>query len=479
VDIRKERKKMSITRRELLKNSAATVGGLALGGALSSCSTSSAQSPGDPTQMNSLLASLPPYHPGTEKLGRDEMRISFMGTTCIPMISQAAVSVFVELGNGDCFVFDMGTGSIVKYWAMGVNLDKMYKIFLTHLHADHMGDLPFIYGFGPSYGRFWPLYIWGPSESNFTYTDPNGNVRGPFPDGTKAYCDHLTEMMRWHNESQAFLFTSYNDYPPPPYDLSNKRDAYDLVAFELDWRKTGKDASGNPNNDNVAYNQNGVKITHFPAVHCRAGSLSYKLEWKTPLGEVLSMIYCGDSLPNNYMIDNAKSGVDVLIHEIVMTASNWIRKMGIDPDTHPNAVQQAQNVQDSSHTPHKAYGFILDQVQKQGKAPRLAVGTHFQATDDTIQLALEDIRKWYNGEVTIAADTVVLNVTPAGVTRRRAVVSNYAWPITSTQIPYKNPQPPKYWKNNPNTGRPDGDPTAQLDPGQLAEVIDKKLYNAR
>lgn len=468
----------TISRRDLLKLSGTALGGLALGSTLSGCSSDSVAAT-DPTQQNSLLAGLQTYLPGSETLGPDEMRISFMGTTCIPMISQAAVSVFVELGNGDCFIFDMGTGSIIKYWAMGINMERMDRIFLAHLHADHMGDLPFVYGFGPSYGRYWPLYIWGPSDSGFVYTDPAGNKRGPYPDGTKAYCAALEKMMYWHNESQAFLFTSYKDYPIPPYDPEpalQRRDSYDLVPTELDWRKTGKDTLGMPNNDNVAYNYRGVKITHFPAVHCRAAAVSYKLEWNG-----LSMIYCGDSLPTNYMIDQAKSGVDVLIHEIVMPADNWIAKLGIDPTTHPNAVQQSQNVQDSSHTPQKAYGYILDQLKQAGKAPRLAVGTHFQATDDTIKLALADIRKWYpQGDVTIAADTMVLNVRKSGITQRRAVVSNYAWPQNSTAIPYTSPNPPKYWKVvDPVTGKVDGDPTAQLDPEQYQQVINKNLYNVR
>jgi ribonuclease Z len=468
---------LELTRRDLLKLSGTALGGLALGSTVTGCSSDSVAAT-DLTQQNSLLASLPTYTPGSEKLGSDEMRISFMGTTCVPMISQSAVSVFVELGNGDCFLFDIGTGSMIKYWAMGINMDRMSKIFLAHLHADHMGDLSFLYGFGPSYGRNWPLYVWGPADSGFVYTDPAGNVRGPFPDGTKAYCEALKNMMYWHNESQSFLATSYKDYPIPPYDLDpslQRRDAYDLVPTELNWKKTGKDPLGIPNNDNVAYNYNGVKITHFPAIHCRAAAVSYKLEWNG-----LSMIYCGDTLPNNYMIDQAKSGVDVLIHEIVMPADRWVAKMGIDPVTHPNAVQQAQNVQDSSHTPQKAYGYILSQLKQAGKAPKLAVGTHFQATDDTIQLALADIRTWYpQGDVTIASDTMVLNVTKSGVTQRRAVVSNYAWPKTSTTSPYSSPNLPKYWKVDPATGKTDGDAIAQLDPDQYKQVIDKSIYNAR
>jgi hypothetical protein len=33
----------------------------------------------------------------------------------------------------------------------------------------------------------------------------------------------------------------------------------------------------------------GVKITHFPVVHCRQVSIGYKLEWRKPGGGVLTM----------------------------------------------------------------------------------------------------------------------------------------------------------------------------------------------
>ena len=467
-----------ISRRTLLKISGVAAGGLVMGRTLHGCAPEEVPS-NDPAQKNSLLAGLDPYYPGSETLAADEMRITFMGTSCIPMISQASVSVFVELGNGDCFVFDLGTGTMIKYWAMGISMDKISKVFLAHLHADHMGDLPFIYGFGPSYGRLWPMYVWGPGDSGYSYTEPGGARRtfGPYSDGTKAYCAAVKQMMVWHNESQGFLSTSYAQYTPPPYDPLQMRDGYDLVPFELDWRKTGKDASGKQIDDNVAYNLNGVKITHFPAVHTREGAISYKLEWDSPSGK-LAIIYGGDTKPNQYMIDQASPGLDVLIHEIVMPADVWVSKMGMDPKTYPNAVQQAQNVQDSSHTPQKAYGYILDQIQKNGTAPRLAVGTHFQATDDTIKAALSDIRKWYpQGDVTIASDTMVLNVKKgAPIRQRRGVVSNYAWPQTELH-PDRTPNTPKYWKYDTKTGLPTGDPAAQLDP--TAPVIDPTLYNAR
>ena len=61
-------------------------------------------------------------------------------------------------------------------------------------------------------------------------------------------------------------------------------DAYAMVPIELDWSKVG----------GVAYDnkETGVRITHFPVIHCRKGSIACKLEWNG-----LSMIFAGDTRP--------------------------------------------------------------------------------------------------------------------------------------------------------------------------------------
>ena len=444
-----------------------------------------------PDDRNTYFLTFPPTYPDTP-LGKNEMRISFFGTTCIPMLSQAAVSVLVELGNGDHFMFDAGTGVTPKYWAMGHMMNVMDKIFIAHLHSDHIGELPFIYGFGPYYGRGWPLYLWGPGQSGLTYTDPSGYTPPgqPYADGTADIAAGLAAFTLWHKESQDFGVTEYADYDtskltwiPPAY--KSYTNAYDIVPIELDWRKTGyvfkatgKSAPGpgpgiSAVDDNVAYNYNGVKITHFPAVHTRAAAVSYKLEWKG-----LSMIYAGDTLPNNYMLGHA-SGVDVLIHEIVMPAAVWNEKMGVPASQN----QWTQIVQDSSHTPQKAFGYILNQLAKKPSiAPRLAVATHFQATDDTIKSALHDIHLWYpKGNVVIATDFMIITVGKNKMDVRRGVVSSHAWP-QQVVSPYTQPLPPKYWTwvdpNDHSKGKT-GDPTAQLDPEQDAQVIPPDVYNAR
>ena len=91
------------------------------------------------------------YYPGTEELKPDEMRVIACGSGMpMPRLKQAAACFLIELGNGDKFIFDMGTGSMEKLYALGIPLDYIDKVFLTHLHADHMGDLPAFYHLWPS-----------------------------------------------------------------------------------------------------------------------------------------------------------------------------------------------------------------------------------------------------------------------------------------------------------------------------------------
>src|SRR5262245_65712291 len=61
------------------------------------------------------------YYPGQEQLGHDEMRVSFIGSTPIPVTrAQAGTCIMVELGNGKRFFFDFGSGCVRNIIAMAV-----------------------------------------------------------------------------------------------------------------------------------------------------------------------------------------------------------------------------------------------------------------------------------------------------------------------------------------------------------------------
>jgi len=417
--------KTNLTRRDLLKLSGLTLGtavasnalapvNATLGASLSKDKQSSG-SPGLPEET--------PFIPG-EKLAADEMRITFLGSCFIPRLKQAANSVFVEVGAGDSFVFDCGSGVTAKYVACGIPYSRLDKIFLTHLHADHMSDLIFIYCFGPSTDRKAPLYVWGPS--------------GDKPeDGTRFLCDKMREMMKWHIESFSFLATG----------LKQGGDGYDVVVHECPYMTVG----------GAAYNRNGVKITHFPAVHARNGSISYKLEWNG-----LSMVFTGDTQPNKYVIEQAK-GVDVLIHEMAVPPEVWTTHMtGLHPGEpgYDRSVAYSKAVQASSHTPQLALGYILSKTR-----PRLGVATHFTANPDAIKPALDDIRHWYDGPFTIATDLLVINVSKNQIRQRRAVVSDYAWYPVGKIYSETELEKPRY-----------PSPTAQLNSTLLGNVIPEEIY---
>jgi ribonuclease Z len=104
------------------------------------------------------------YYPGTEPLGKSEIRVIALGTG-MPAArrGQAATCWFVELGNGDKFIFDIGTGANANMATLMIPFDYLSKIFLTHLHTDHWGDLPGLWAGGWTSGRTGALEIWGPS----------------------------------------------------------------------------------------------------------------------------------------------------------------------------------------------------------------------------------------------------------------------------------------------------------------------------
>jgi len=66
------------------------------------------------------LKSAANWFPGTEEVQPDEMRVTFMGSSPAIREDQSGMSIYVELGNGENFIFDIGTGSLKNYMAMGV-----------------------------------------------------------------------------------------------------------------------------------------------------------------------------------------------------------------------------------------------------------------------------------------------------------------------------------------------------------------------
>lgn len=379
------------------------------------------------------------YLPG-EELASDEMRITFMGTSYISRVGQACNSVFIECGNGESFVFDCGSGVCAKYVALGVPWSRMTRVFLTHLHADHMSDLAFIYCFGPSGDRKTALHVYGPSGPVIPEPYPKGDE--PYLDeqehpeeGTENFCDLMKQMCKWHTESFSFLQTGITGSNGEEVD-----DGYNLIPHELDYHE----------NAGVAYTSDDgkVKIWHFPAAHDRDGAISYRLEFND-----MKVVFSGDTVPTRFMLENAGDGVDVLIHEMQLDpATMAMKETGSQPGdiAYELAFKWAIKIVGYSHTTPKMLGKILNETK-----PQLGVITHFPINQDTLIPALDELRSEYkDGPIALATDAMVLNLTPkkndvgkvevgkVDIRQRMALFSDYAW-NTNVKF-YKNVADAKY-----------------------------------
>ena len=131
------------------------------------------------------------YFPGTEALAPDEMRLVACGTG-MPTAreSQAASCWLLELGNGDKFLFDGGTGSAARIASLNIPYEFLNTIFLSHLHTDHFGDFSAYFVGGWLAGRQGPLHVYGPS--------------GARPEtGTKYAIEHWQKAVTWDVEGRA------------------------------------------------------------------------------------------------------------------------------------------------------------------------------------------------------------------------------------------------------------------------------------
>jgi len=312
------------------------------------------------------------YYPNSEDLAKDEMRVIACGTGMpTTRAAQAAACFLVELGNGDKFLFDIGSGSAERISSLQIPYNYLDKVFIGHLHTDHFGALHDLFIGGALMGRNVPLRVWGPS--------------GATPElGTAYALARMQEMLTW--------------------DLAGRAGNVDFRGYVMD--VTEFDFKGV---NQVVYEENGVTIRSFPAIHSIDGSVSYSLEWNG-----LKFVFSSDTYPNKWF-DKYARNADLLIHECFIAVPDLVSKMGFTPES-------ALLVGTQVHTAPEAFGKVMSAVK-----PRMAVAYHFFKDYDTTPSVYERIRKTYDGPLSLAEDYMVWNVTKDDIRVRLAEVDHHTW----------------------------------------------------
>jgi ribonuclease Z len=325
------------------------------------------------------------YFPNTELLGADEMRIIALGTG-MPNQTRSAVSIayLVELGNGDKFIFDMGSGSMANLFSLRPDFSRLDKVFASHLHIDHVGDFMGLHIAGWLSGRYTPIHIYGPTGST--------------PElGTKAFVEGMSRGYAWD------LATRSGALPD---------EGAQIEVHEFDYKQ-----------ENVAvYEKNGVIVRSWPAIHSLDGAVSFSLEWNG-----LKYVFGGDTYPNKWYIKFA-ANADIASHEAFLPPKALATYFGWD-------LTQATYVSTRIHSEPQAFGKVMSAVK-----PRLAVGYHSVQSPENNAAIMDGVRKTYDGPLALARDLMVINVTKDTIRVRMAIVDEYVLPPDVTEAYIKAPR---------------------------------------
>lgn len=257
----------------------------------------------------------------------DSLKVILLGTGAGPLVNlqQFGASILVEAGS-ERFLFDCGRGATLRLTQAGVPIGTISRLFLTHLHSDHVVQIPDLVLAGWAGGRRTiPLEVWG-------------------PEGTRSMMDHI---------QQAFAF-----------DIHMRRDVDEKLPA------AGIQVVSHDIAPGVVFDEHGVKVTAFLVDH---GPVRPALGYRVDYGG-RSVAMSGDTRVSEDLI-RAAQGVDVLIHE------------GIDPEVLRQRAGGALSAAAldaiiAHHTTPEQAGEVFSRVK-----PRLAVYSHAPNSERMISQA--------------------------------------------------------------------------------------------
>ncbi|MCL7976966.1 MAG: MBL fold metallo-hydrolase [marine benthic group bacterium] len=365
------------------------------------------------------------WFPRTEDVQPNEMRIIFMGTAPFIRPGQMNTSILVELGNGDKFIFDIGEGSPANYIASGFALNQLKHVFITHLHVDHFGGLPYLWMFGTwSGGWHQPLTVHGPSGRTPEY-------------GTATMVEGMKMMLGWHRDA---------------FSVFPVGQGWDIQVNEFDFRDNG----------GVVYEKDGVRVIHWQRSHAKDGASGYRLDWNG-----LCFVWTGDGRPSKLDEQYAK-GCDVYVTEMqpeLVEISSGVQ--GVPPFLGRYTI-------DTHHTPGYAAGYLANRVQ-----PRLFMVTHMPFDPYVNEESVAEIREHWKGPFHFGApDGIVVNVTKEQIWVREGILPDYPnsrapqFDFTNGQLVVPHPPTSREEIQEPFVREQQIDPALYYPPGYVPELLE-------
>ena len=191
------------------------------------------------------------------------MKVLLLGTgTPYPEADRFGSAVLVEAG-GEKLLFDCGLGAVIRLSESGANLPDMDRLFLSHLHSDHVVGIPDLWLTGWLLGRKTALQIWGPA-------------------GTRSLTEHLAEAFK--------------------YDVETRESTQQLPAG-------GAAIKAREIQQGEVFNEGKVRVTAFTVDHGPVKpAFGYRVDYSGH-----SVVISGDTRFSENLIQFAK-GTDCILH---------------------------------------------------------------------------------------------------------------------------------------------------------------------
>jgi ribonuclease Z len=300
------------------------------------------------------------------------LQIIFLGTAAsIPTLSRALPSVVVKR-KGEVLMFDCGEGVQRQMIRAGVGFHRKMKIFVTHMHGDHVLGLPGLLQTMSLLDRQRELEIYGPVGIKAFVKAMEKTVQFVLTFPVEIHEIRKEETICEEKEYE--VQTAETDHVIPSW-------AYALIEKPRPGRFDPKkaEALGIPEGPLWSKLQHGEKV-------------------KTPKGESVKteqvvgaprpgrkIVYSGDTRPTKNLLQLAK-GADLLIHEATLE----------------NELQEKAE-EDGHSTPSQAAG-----IAKKARVKRLVL-THVSSRYKNIKNLLEQARKIFP-QSDVAEDLMEIDV---------------------------------------------------------------------
>ncbi|TKD70029.1 ribonuclease Z [Pseudalkalibacillus hwajinpoensis] len=229
------------------------------------------------------------------------MEIIFLGTGAgIPSTKRNVSSSALRLDSGDIWLFDCGEATQHQILSTSITLSKITRIFITHLHGDHIFGLPGILGSRSFQGGESELVLYGPK-------------------GIKPFIECALRVSNTHLRYPLRIEEIEDGMELKEKGLTIETGLLEHGIDSFGYRLEEDDKPGPLNADKLM--ELGVKpgpiykkLKDGQSIELENGQIIHPDDVTGPVIRGRCIVVCGDTRYTNKAVNLAK-GADILVHE--------------------------------------------------------------------------------------------------------------------------------------------------------------------